>query len=109
MDYHITHDVCGVKAVSAVIGDNASTQSGATKGHAVELRKLFAVSMRTVFVGSYHHVLNIALRNSMGEGLGVGGTMLGFNLFQLHHKVGYVHHTKPSYYKALDVSEGIFP
>ena len=49
VDYHITHEVYGVKAVSAVVGDNASTQSGATKSHAVELVKLFAV--RTVFVG----------------------------------------------------------
>ena len=46
----------------------------------------------------------------MSEGLGVRGTMLDFNpLFQLHYKVGYVYHMKPTFYKSLYVREGIFP
>ena len=102
--HHILHDVCKVRSISAVIGDNASTQSGA-KGQAVELGRLF--SSFTVFVGCYPHILNIALCNGMSEGLGQRGTMVDFNLFQLHYKVGYIHHQRPTYYKALYVSEQI--
>eukprot|EP00117_Sycon_ciliatum_P005381 scpid48283/ scgid9350/ len=107
VDHHIVHDVYKVQTISAVIGDNASTQSGAKKGQAVELGRMFGNT--TVFVGCYPHILNIALRNGMSEGLGQRGTMMEFNLFQLHYKVGYIHHQKPTYYKALYVSEHILP
>ena len=33
--------------------------------------------------------------------------MQSFNLFQLHYKVGYAHHMKPTYYKSLYVSEKV--
>lgn len=102
-DFHITHDVYGIKSITAVVGGNSSTQSGPIKGHAVELGRMF--SAKTVFAGCYPHILNIASRNAMREGL---GTMMDFNLFQLHYKIGYIHHQKPSYYEALYVSEGIF-
>lgn len=105
VDAQVLKDIYGVDDICGVVGDNASTQSGARKGHAVELGALFKTD--TVFIGCYPHILNIALRNAMVDGFGQRGTMTSFNLFQLHYKTGYVHHQRPTYYKALYVSEGI--
>eukprot|EP00117_Sycon_ciliatum_P044581 scpid18064/ scgid32145/ len=104
-DYHVLKKVYGVNKICGVMGDNASTQSGARKGQAVELGKKFSVP--TVFIGCYPRILNIALRNAMTDGFGQRGTMQDFNLFQLHFKVGYVHKQRPSFYKSLYVSEKI--
>eukprot|EP00117_Sycon_ciliatum_P032485 scpid45126/ scgid25179/ len=104
-DHNVLQNVYGVANISIVVGDNASTQSGSKKGHAVELAALF--KCETTFVGCYPHILNIALRNGMVQAFGLRGTMQSFNMFQLHYKVGYVHHGKPTYYKSLYVSEKI--
>ena len=104
-EYNVLSNVYGVKTVVGVVGDNASTQSGAKKGHAVELGNLFKA--RTVFIGCYPHIINIALRNGMAKAFGQRGQMTSFNLFQLQYKIGYVHHQKPSDYKALYVSKNI--
>ena len=107
VDEHVLREIYGISGVCGVVGDNASTQSGNKKGHAAELGSRF--KSNTVFIPCYPHILNIALRNAMVEGFGQRGGMLSFNLFQLHYKVGYVHHQRPTYYKSLCVSEGILP
>ena len=104
-DHHVLKNIYGIQSICGVVGDNASTQSGGKKGQAVELGALF--KRKTVFIGCYPHILNIALRAGMTEGFGHRGQMSSFNLFQLHYKIGYVHHQKPSYYKSLYVSEKI--
>ena len=104
-DFHILKNIFGIKDVTAVIGDNASTQSGAQKGQAVELGRLMEGT--PFFIGCHPHIVNIALRNAIANGFGSRGSMSEFNLFQLHYKVGYVHHQRPTYYRALYVSQGI--
>ena len=86
-----------------MVGDNASTQSDARKGRAVELGKQFDAAT-AAFIGCYPHIINIALRNSMTYMFGHRGSMSSFILFQLHYKIGYLHHQKPMYYKSLYVS-----
>eukprot|EP00117_Sycon_ciliatum_P018933 scpid75139/ scgid17326/ len=98
-DHHILTSMFGVKSVATVMGDNATTQSGAKKGHAVELGKLFGG--KVTFIGCYPHIVNIALKTAIGDGFGGRGGMSAFNLYQLHFKVAYVHHQHPSYYRAL--------
>ena len=104
-DHHILTTIYNIKAVGGVVGDNASTQSGAKKGHAVELSRM--MNSPTFFIGCYPHIMNIALRSAIGDGFGARGGMSEFNLHQLHYKVAYVHHQHPSMYKALYVSESI--
>ena len=103
VDEHVLRDIYGISGVCGVVGDNASTRSGNKQGHAAELGSQFKTN--TVFLPCYSQVLNIALRNAMVEGFGQRGGTLSFNLFQLHYKVGYVHHQRPTYYKSLSMRE----
>ena len=104
-DHHVLTTMFGVKSVAGVVGDNASTQSGAKKGQAVELGRM--LDCDTFFIGCYPHIVNIALRTAIADGFGGRGSMSEFNLHQLHYKVAYVHHQQPGMYKSLYVSEKI--
>ncbi|XP_065178845.1 uncharacterized protein LOC135809422 [Sycon ciliatum] len=101
-DHHILKNVYGIRTVCGVVGDNASTQSGDKKGHAVALGGLF--KNKTHFIGCYPHVLNIALKTAMVDGFGHRGPMASFNMCQMQYKIAYLHHQKPTYYKSLYVS-----
>ncbi|XP_068721450.1 uncharacterized protein [Montipora capricornis] len=105
VDFHIVHDTFGISNVSGLVGDNASTQKGKLNRLIANNSKLFGREM--FFVGCYPHILNIMLRRMCQAGFGAKGDMNNNHVLQLLYKISWLHHERPSQYKAMYVSLGI--
>ena len=59
------------------------------------------------FVGYYQHILNIVLQRMCQAGFGGKDDMHNNHILQLLYKIFWLHHERPSQYKARYVSLGI--
>ena len=105
VDHHVVYNEYGISNVSGLVGDNASTQKGKANGLIANDARIFGKEM--FFVGCYPHVLNIMLRRMCQAGFGAKGDMNNNHVLQLLYKISWLHHERPSQYKAMYVSLGI--